>query len=112
VDGVDDMSDVYEAYVTKYGKDNADYLMEVMGAWRDHYNRAAYIDLGVADSSDVETSTRDEAARRGWTFDKLAGDLVLVRRLLEGDWDDDFLVLQPGESVKMAYDERVVACMR
>jgi len=112
VDGVDDMSEVYEEYVTKYGKDNADYLMEVMGAWRDHYNRAAYIDLGVADSSDVETSTRDEAARRGWTFDKLAGDLVLIRRLLEGDWDDDFLVLQPGDSVKMAYDERVVACMR
>jgi len=112
VDGVDDMGDVYEEYVAKYGKDNADYLMEVMGAWLDHYNRAAYIDLGVADSADVETSTRDEAARRGWTFDRLAGDLVLIRRLLEGDWDDDFLVLQPGESVKMTYDERVVACMR
>ena len=115
VDGVpsgDGISSVYEEYVEKYGKDNADYLMEVMGAWQDHYNRAAYIDVGVVDSSDVETSTKDEAARRGWTFDKLVGDLVLVRGLLEGDWDDNYLVLQPGETLTMSYDERVVACAR
>ena len=30
----------------KYGKDNADYLMEVMGGWQKHYKRAAYIDMG------------------------------------------------------------------
>jgi len=112
VDGVDDISSVYDEYVEKYGKDNADYLMEVMGAWQDHYNRAAYIDMGVADSSDVESSTKDEAARRGWTFDRLVGDLVLIRGLLEGDWDDNYLVLQPGETLTMSYDERVVACAR
>lgn len=111
MDGVDDVRDLYDEYVEKYGKDNAEYLMEVMGAWRDHYNRAAYIDMGVVDSSEVEAETRAEADRRGWTFDRLAGDLVLIRRLLEGDWDDDFLVLQPGQAVKMTYDERVVTCL-
>ena len=105
-----DTEDLYDEYVEKYGKDNADYLMEVMGAWRDHYNRAAYIDMGVVDSSDVEAETRVEADRRGWRFDRLVGDLVLIRRLLEGDWDDDFLILQPGQAVTMSYDERVVAC--
>lgn len=111
VDGVDDIHAVYDEYVEKYGKDNADYLMEVMGAWHDHYNRAAYIDMGVVDSSEVENETRSEADRRGWTFDRLAGDLVLIRRLLDGDWDEDFLRLEPGQAVKMSYDERVVACM-
>lgn len=106
----DDVAVMYDEYVTKYGKDNADYLMEVMGAWRDHYNRAAYIDMGVLDSAAVEVQTREEAERRGWTFEKVAGDLILIKRLLEGEWDTDFLVVEPGKTIKMVYDERVVSC--
>ncbi len=110
-EGFEDVQEQYDTYVLKYGQDNADYLMEVMGGWREHYNRAAYIDMGVGDSSATEVETRAEADRRGWTFDKLVGDLVLIRRLIDGDWDTDFLVLQPGEQIKMAYDERVITCL-
>ncbi len=99
---------VYDEYVVKYGRDNADYLMEVMGAWQQHYNRAAFIEMGVGDGAAVEAQTRDEAARRGWTFDRLDGDLGLIRRLLNGDWADDFLILEPGQRVSMAYDGQVV----
>jgi len=102
----------FEEYVAKYGEDNAAYLMEVMGAWRSHYDRAAYVEMGVADpraSGPVEARARDDAGRRGWTFEQLAGELVLVRRLLDGDWDPaDFLVLKPGERLAMSYDEAVI----
>ena len=47
----------YDEYVAKYGKDNADYLMEVMGAWQKHYKRAALIDLGAGDISAVARSS-------------------------------------------------------
>jgi hypothetical protein len=100
----------YEEYVAKYGKDNADYLMEVLGGWQKHYKRAAYIDMGVADGSAVEARARKEAGRRGWVFDRLTGDLVLIKRLVNGDWADDFLVLQPGERVTMTYDADVIGC--
>jgi hypothetical protein len=100
----------YEEFVQKYGKENADYLMEVMGGWQKHYKRAAYIDMGVGDGSKVEAKAREDAARRGWVFDRVAGDLVLVRRLIEGDWENDFLVLQSGEQVKMTYDQQVIGC--
>jgi hypothetical protein len=109
-EGFEDIEKEYDSYVAKYGKDNADYLMEVMGGWQAHYKRAAYIDMGVVESVGVEAGTREEAQRRGWTFDRLTGDLVLIRRLLTGDWDADFLVLQPGESIKMTYDADVVGC--
>jgi hypothetical protein len=99
-------------YVAKYGEDNAAYLMEVLGAWRAHYDRAAYVDMGLAGSSAelaAERRARDDAERRGWAFERLAGELVLVRRLVEGDWDAaDFLVVQPGERLAMAYDDGVV----
>ena len=100
----------YEEYVQKYGKDNADYLMEVMGAWQKHYKRAALIDLGVGDITAVAAQAQAVADRRGWIFEKVAGDMILVRRLIEGDWERDFLALQPGESVSMTYDFEVIGC--
>ncbi|HYN49241.1 MAG TPA: DUF1638 domain-containing protein [Candidatus Nanopelagicales bacterium] len=102
----------YEEYVAKYGEDNAAYLMEALGAWRSHYDRAAFVDMAVADpraAAVVEAFARDDATRRGWTFEKLAGELILVRRLIDADWGpDDFLVLQPGERLEMSYDEAVI----
>ena len=109
--GLDTNADqIYAEYVEKYGQDNADYLMEVMGAWKQHYSRAAYIDLGVGDGSAVEAKAQEQAARRGWSFDRVAGDMVLLRRLLEGDWEKDFLILQPGQKLVMTYDDEVIGC--
>lgn len=103
--------EVYDEYVEKYGKDNADYLMEVMGAWQSHYQRAAFIDMGIGDSSNVEEKAQDEAKRRGWTYDRVPGNLILIRRLLHGDWENDFLILEPGQQLTMSYDDEVIRCM-
>jgi Protein of unknown function (DUF1638) len=104
------MDTVYDEYVRKYGKDNADYLMEVMGAWQQHYQRAALIDMGVGDITVVEARAQADASRRGWTFERVPGDVVLIHRLLAGDWADDFLIVQPCEQVQMSYDEDVIGC--
>jgi hypothetical protein len=98
----------YAEYVEKYGKDNADYLMEALGEWRSHYDRAAWVDHGVADASSVEAKAQAEAVGRGWAWQKMAGDMVLVRRLVDSDWADDFLVVQPGQRIVQAWDEGVV----
>lgn len=102
----------YEEYVAKYGEDNAAYLMETLGAWSSHYDRAAYVDMGLTDrrgAVPAEARARDDAERRGWSFEKLAGELVLVRRLIDADWGaDDFLVVQPGERLAMSYDYAVI----
>ena len=31
-----------------------------------------------------------------------------IGRLLDGEWDDDFLVVQPGEQLVMSYDDDIV----
>jgi Protein of unknown function (DUF1638) len=101
----------YALFVEKYGRDNADYLMETLGGWHSHYDHAAFVDMGVGDAEGAVAKARAEAERRGWAFERLAGDLVLVRRLLDGDWADDFLVVQPGEQVVMSYDEDVLGAV-
>jgi hypothetical protein len=102
----------HEEYVEKYGEANAAYLMEVLGAWRSHYSRAAYVDMGLAAPEAAaagEARARDDAERRGWRFDRLAGELVLVKRLIDGAWDPaDYLVLQPGQRLAMSYGEDVI----
>jgi len=106
-----DLDAVYDEYVEKYGQENADYLMEVMGAWQQHYQRAAFIDMGVGDGTTIEQQAQADAARRGWVFERVAGDLVLIRRLLAGDWENDFLILQPGEQLTITYDANIIGCV-
>jgi hypothetical protein len=107
-DSDDDLEALRAAYVAKYGEDNADYLMEVMGGWRAHYRRGAFISMGVGDEVGAEATAREQAERRGWAFERVEGSLVLLRRLIDGEWDDDTLVLRPGERLAMSYDDGVV----
>jgi hypothetical protein len=103
-----DADALYDEYVEKYGADNAAYLMEVMQAWQAHYERASYIDLEIGDGRNAAERARGDALRRGWRFEHLPGDLVLIRRLLYGEWDKNFLILQPGQAVEMTGGEEII----
>ena len=43
-------------------------------------------------------------------YEVIRPSVVLVRRLLFGDWRDDFLVLEPGQQLRMTYDQQVIGC--
>ncbi len=99
---------VYADYVQKYGRDNADYLIEAMSAWQSHYERAAYIATGLGGEDKAAQRARTDAAQNGWRFERMTGDLVLIRKLLDGDWDMDFLTLSPGQRVEMIGGEEII----
>jgi len=99
----------YAALVEKYGKDNADYLMETMGNWFKNYRRLSLIDTGVGPYEEYRRICRDEAKEKNLTYEELAGDTVLIRKLLNGDWNEqDFLVLQPGQKIAASNDQDVI----
>jgi hypothetical protein len=92
--------------VEKYGEDNARYILETMTR---HYRRLAFIRMGVEPDSSFEARTRELAAGRGWEFEALDGDLSLLRRLVDGAWDQgDFLVLQPGQRAAATLGDEIV----
>jgi hypothetical protein len=103
-----DLKATYESYVEKYGQDNADYLMGIMGAWQQHYQRAAYVDMGIGDGAEVEQQAQRDALNRGWKYERMQGDAILIKKLIFGEWDDDFLILNPGERLKMTFDEAII----
>ena len=104
----DGVEETYREYVEKYGQENADYLMEAMGAWQSHYERGAFLETGLAEDETSMQQARSESELRGWRFERVMSDLNLIKRLLDGDWDADYLVVQPGEQVAMSYDDEVV----
>jgi hypothetical protein len=95
-----------EEYVSKYGEENAQYLMQTFEEWKGlrHYDRIAYIDMGIGNFPEYEEKARKEAFDKGWKFERLKGDISLLRKLIEGDWNkEEFLVVQPGEKIMPIY---------
>ncbi len=103
------LQQTYEEYIRLYGEDNARYLMGVMGAWQQHYKRAAFIEMGLLPAPLCRGKALEEAGQRGWEFVDLVGDQGLIRRLVHGEWGDDFLRLEPGQRVAETFGPDVMA---
>jgi uncharacterized protein DUF1638 len=107
------MESLYDEYVRKYGQDNADYLMEVMGEWGKHYDRAAFIDMGLGDGQEFEQVARSQAERRGWLFERKEGNRRLLNMLINGDWpEDEFLVVPPGYELVQSGSDGLIAAKK
>ncbi len=103
------MDMTYEQLVEQYGEDNAEFLWEELCDTRRNYSRLAFIEMGVEPDNRFEKIAEQEARERNWVYEKTAGDLTLIRRLLNGDWDDeDFLVVPPGAAISADHSERIV----
>jgi hypothetical protein len=103
------MTSTYQELVEKYGEDNARSLFEELGDLTRNYGQFTYIEMGVEPDDRFEQKAREEAANRGWKFEKILGDMSLVRRFTGGEWnDEDFLVLQPGRRVAASNDDRIL----
>ena len=87
-------------YTEKYGPDNAQYLLEVEQTWMKEYSWATYVDWGLVDADDHRAYTKECANFLGWNYDELRGDAGLMQRFVDGLWsDEEFLVVEPGQSI-------------
>ncbi len=102
------LTESYEQMVEKYGKENADFLAATVGDWRKNYSKFLYLTMGITDETELIDAGRAEAARQGWDFEVRPGNLTLLRRLFNGPWDDDFIVVPPGRRIIARNDERVL----
>jgi hypothetical protein len=95
--------------IARYGEDNGRYLIEQFNGYQRNYRQLAYIATGLEPDGSFERQAREEAARRGWQFETIRGDLRLLERLVAGDWDEnDFLVVTPGWRVKPTYEGGII----
>ena len=103
------MIQTYDELVAKYGEDNAKFLYEQLCDMTRNYSGLTFIEMGVEPDDRFERQARQQAAERGWKFEKLVGDMTLVRQLVDGPWDDErFLVVPPGGRVASSFDEKII----
>lgn len=102
-----DMS--YEDFVEKYGEDNAAYLYETLCETTINYSQFTFIEMGIEPDDSFEKYSDKQAAERQWKIEKVKGDLSLMQRLVNGEWnEDEFLIVQPGHRISATYDEKIL----
>lgn len=107
--GIAELEDQYESYVTKFGKEMADMLIEEMRKWAQHYTRAAFIDTGLGDGARFEQMAIDQAEREGWVYERMQGNNRMLRMLVNGEWpEDEFLIVPPGHMIQQTMSEGLV----
>jgi hypothetical protein len=95
--------------IEKYGEDSGRFLYEEMSGYKRNYTRLTFIRTGLEVDDSFRQRAQAEATEKGWKFEEFDGSTTLFRRLLSGDWNDEFLVLQPGEQIVASNDEQILS---
>lgn len=93
----DTLLDEYQRSVERYGEERA---RRIMNAMLKHYKRLVYIDTGVEDQDGYRDYARRVAAEFSLNFEEVRGSNALIRKLIDGPWDEDFVVVEPGQTIR------------
>ena len=87
----------YQRLVQKYGEAKAKWMIELM---LKNYTRLAFINTGQYEIERFREYARKTAEEFNLRFEELDGSPALVKKMVFGPWDGDFLVVAPGETIQ------------
>jgi hypothetical protein len=93
IDFIDDPYQEYLKLIPKYGEEKAARLERMILA---NYTRVAVIDTGTYDIEQYRDYLEKAAAFYRLPIEYLPGSLRLLRKLVDGPHDEEFVVVEPG----------------
>lgn len=87
----------YQRLVEKYGEAKAERMVRLM---LKNYTRLGFINTGQYEIERFRDYARRTAEKFDLRFEELDGSPALVKKMVFGPWDDEFLVVAPGETVQ------------
>lgn len=89
----------YEKYVEEYGEESAEAILEMM---YEHYEKITLIDTKCYDMAPVLEYAEKAGQLLELTTETTEGSVEILKQLLTGQWEENFIVLEPGRPVKAA----------
>jgi hypothetical protein len=86
----------YDYMVEQYGEKKARYLM---GKLLKNYTRLALINTGEYELNRYRDYCRRTAEQFDLRYEEIPGSNTLIKKLLHGPWDHEFVVANPGETI-------------
>jgi hypothetical protein len=86
----------YDSLVEQYGEEKARWLM---GRILKNYTRLALINTGQYELERYRDYSRRTAKCFGLRYEEIPGSDALVKRMVHGPWDGDFVIARPGETI-------------
>ncbi len=85
----------YARMVERYGKELAEQIYKMMMG---NYKRLALINTGHYELEKYREYTRRTAEQFGLRFEEIEGSTALIKKMVLGPWDEEFVVLEPGQT--------------
>lgn len=99
----------YAEYVEKYGEENAAYIWETLGDGLQNYSQLAFIDTHTGDMQQYKKQEKQFAHDHGWHYEDVSGDLGLLQKLVNGQWDkQDFLVVPAHKQIAPSNKSNII----
>ena len=86
----------HKKLVEKYGQEKAERMTKLL---LKNYKRLAFINTGQYEIEKYRAYSKKTADAFGLRFEEIEGSHTLVKKMLYGPWDDEFVVISPSETV-------------
>lgn len=98
----------YQRLVERYGQKQAERMIKLV---LKNYTRLAFIDTGQHGQERYREYARRMAEQFALRYEEIPGSTALIQKMLNGPWDDDFVVVRPGETITYAHFKTTATTM-
>jgi hypothetical protein len=88
----------YDRMVATRGPEFAERVIRLM---LNNYKRLALINTGQYELERYREYAKETAERFGLRYEEIEGSPKLVKKMIDGYWDDEFIVVQPGQVTRI-----------
>jgi hypothetical protein len=97
----------YDHLLERFGREKADRTIKLL---LHNYTRLAFINTGLQGLERYRQEAQAIAERFDLRFEEIEGSDALVKKILYGPWDDDFIVIPPGQELCLEHYFRPNGC--
>lgn len=93
----DNLFEEHKRMIEKFGEEKAQRMTQLM---LKNYKRLGFINTGQYEIERYRTYTRDKAKEFDLRFEEIEGSSALVKKMIHGPWDEEFMVVSPGQTIR------------